>query len=423
MNSKETGVMVIGLGLAGLVAAARAAELGQKVLVVGKGAGSLTLFSGGIDLWGYSLDNPDDATISPRREIARLVERNQEHPYARTFDVLEESLEFFQALSRSAGLPYLSCGRGNWLVPTALGTLRPTYLVPESMAVPDLQQAHSILLVGFAELKDYYPAVLAVNLQKCGCLPSGCRLATCTVRLGGREMNAVHLAGRLEQPGSLEEVVNQIRPHLSPGAMVLMPPVLGRARHHAVRENLTALLGTPAWEVAGLPPALPGLRLSEALLTHLKRRGVTVLSGSTVCGAELDQQGRRCLAVQLSGPGGKLKVRANAYVLASGSFLGGGLKAGPGLVQETIFNLPVKFTPGEWAGEEFLDRHGHAFNSFGLRVNEKLQPVDEEGRVCLENVLAAGAILGGSNWPVEKCGGGVALTSGYKAGQLAAGGV
>ncbi|MFZ5591911.1 MAG: FAD-binding protein, partial [Bacillota bacterium] len=182
-------------------------------------------------------------------------------------------------------------------------------------------------------------------------------------------------------------------------------------------------LGCPAYEVAGLPPALPGLRLSDALLTHLKRNGVTVLSGSTVHSVRLDEQRRRCLAVQLAGPGGRLEVQAAAYVLASGSFLGGGLKAGPGLVQETIFGLPVQFVPDGWACEEFLDRRGHAFNSFGLRVNENLQPVDEEGRVCLENVLAAGAILGGSNWPVEKCGNGVALTSGYKAGQLAAGGV
>ncbi|MGQ9558607.1 MAG: anaerobic glycerol-3-phosphate dehydrogenase subunit GlpB [Desulfurispora sp.] len=423
MNSKKTDIMVIGLGLAGVVAAARAAELGKKVLLVGKGAGSLTLSSGGIDLWGYSLDKPEDSAISPRLEIARLVERNQEHPYARTFDVLEESLAYFQALTRSAGLPYLSNGRGNWLVPTALGTLRPTYLVPESMAVTGLQQVVRILLVGFAELKDFYPAVMAVNLQKCGCLSPGVQLDTCAVRLGGREMNAVTLAGRLEQPGVLEEVVAQIRPHLTPGTLVLVPPVLGRARHRQVRESLAALLGSPVYEVAGLPPALPGMRLSEALLTYLKRQGVTVLSGSMVCGVELESQGKRCRAVQLAGPGGRLSVLAEACVLASGSFLGGGLKAGPGQVEETIFNLPVKFTPGDWACEEFLDRHGHAFNSFGLRVNEKLQPVDEEGRVCLENVLAAGAILAGSNWPVEKCGGGVALSSGYKAGQLAAGGV
>lgn len=423
MNSKKTDVMVIGLGLAGLVAAARAAGEGRRVLLAGRGSGTLTLSSGGIDLWGYSLDKPGEAAISPRREIARLVEHRAEHPYARTFDVLEESLEFFRSLTRSAGLPYLSCGRGNWLVPTALGTLRPTYLVPESMAVPDWQRTKNILIAGFAGLKDFYPAVLAVNLQKCGCLPPDCRLDTCTVRLDGREMNAVHLAGRLEQPGVLEDVARQMRPHLKTRALVLVPPVLGRTRHREVQEKLAALLGTPACEVAGLPPALPGLRLSEALLTHLQRSGVTVISGSTVSGVELDHAGRRCRAVQLSGPGGRLEVQAGAYVLASGSFLGGGLKAAPGLVEETIFHLPVKYASDDWAREDFLDRRGHAFNCFGLRVNDRLQPLDEAGRVCLENVLAAGAILAGSNWPVEKCGNGVALTSGYKAGRLAAGGV
>jgi flavin-dependent dehydrogenase len=38
-------LIVIGMGLSGLMAAKTAAESGQRVLIVGKGMGSLSLFS------------------------------------------------------------------------------------------------------------------------------------------------------------------------------------------------------------------------------------------------------------------------------------------------------------------------------------------------------------------------------------------
>jgi len=68
-----------------------------------------------------------------------------------------------------------------------------------------------------------------------------------------------------------------------------------------------------------------------------------------------------------------------------------------------------------------LSTGGQPFSRFGIKVNNLLQPVDKKGYPLLENLLVAGSILAGCNYPVEKCGGGVALSTGYKAGRLAGG--
>lgn len=412
-------VAIIGAGLSGLTAAAKAAEEGKKVLVVAKGAGVVELSSGCIDLWGYCLDRPHQVCRRPLDEIASLVAVNPDHPYAKVWDVLEESLDFFLRVCSENDCPYLEKRGGNWLLPTALGTVRPTYLAPATMAVESLELAKGILVVGFRELKDFYPEVLAANLKRNLELNPGCCLSAAMVSVGGGELTPNALANRLEQPEVLTGVISQVKPLLSPGYLALFPPVLGERRNARVAGDLAEGLECPAYEVANIPPALPGQRLYRTLLHHLKNLGVEVIIGSQVTGADIS--GRRCLGITAAGATGTLKISARTFVLATGSFLGGGLEAGPGRVYEPVFNLPVTAARGEWSEKDFLCLGGHPFSRFGIAVNERLQPLDGRGRVLVENLLVIGASLAGCNYTVEKCGNGVAVATGYKAGKLAAG--
>lgn len=417
MICKNTDLLIIGAGLSGLIAAAKAAEQGKKVLLVAKGMGALGLSSGCIDLWGYCLDQPDQVCRRPLDEIAKLAAVNPEHPYAKVRYVLEESLNFFRQICSDNGYPYFDNRGGNWLLPTALGTVRPTYLAPAGMAVDSLSKAERILVVGFQELKDFYPEVLVTNLRRSGELKPACELNTAVVSAGGGELPPNTLAYRFEQPDLMNKVISRLKPLLPPGSMVLFPPVLGDRWNSNVARKLAEGLDCPVYEVANIPPALPGQRLQQMLLQHLKARGVEVSIGCTVTGADIS--GKHCLGVTAARAGRTMKISARTFVLATGSFLGGGLHARPGEVREIIFNLPVKTTPGKWSAREFLNMEGHPFNQFGIVVNDRLQPVDSQGQVLVENLMVTGANLAGCNYPVEKCGNGVAVATGYKAGKMA----
>lgn len=419
MMKHKTDVLIIGTGLSGLTAAAKAMESGKKVMLVAKGMGALGLSSGCIDLWGYGLDDPEQVCANPLVEVSRLQERKPKHPYNIVLDVLEESISFFKKLCDENNYPYLANGEGNWLLPTALGTLRPTYLAPASMAIQAIDKIKRFLIVGFEELKDFYPNVIAKNLKNTGRLNPECIFDTVLVSTGSVELNPNNLSNRLEKQDLIDNVTAQLRPHLLPGTVLLFPPVLGERCNSKVAKKLATALGCPVYEVANIPPALPGQRLQQMLLQHIKRQGAEVVIGCTVTGARVEH--KRCTEITASGTGKQLTIVADSVVLATGSFLGGGLESRPGEVWESIFNLPVETCPGKWSTREFLSLEGQPFSKFGIKVNDCLQPVNDQMQVLVENLRVVGANLSNCNYSIEKCGNGVALATGYKAGKLVGG--
>jgi len=109
-------------------------------------------------------------------------------------------------------------------------------------------------------------------------------------------------------------------------------------------------------------------------------------------------------------------------VLTTGKFVGGGLDAQPNRVFETLFDLPVQYPRNRkaWFNTQLLTAAGQPFNSFGVEVDEALQPVDPAGKIVYRNLFAAGGILAHADSMAEKSGGGVAIATGYAAGELAA---
>ena len=71
-------LIIIGMGLSGLMAAKTAVEAGEKILIVGKGMGSLSLFANTIDVLGTL---PEEGKIS--HALPRWIEIHPDHPYAR----------------------------------------------------------------------------------------------------------------------------------------------------------------------------------------------------------------------------------------------------------------------------------------------------------------------------------------------------
>ena len=106
-------------------------------------------------------------------------------------------------------------------------------------------------------------------------------------------------------------------------------------------------------------------------------------------------------------------IQARGVILATGRFQGGGLYAKRGLIQETVFNLPV-YQPGQrnkWYDLDFFNPAGHAVNQAGVETNKNYQPLDINHRPKYEHLSAAGTILAHNDWARLKAGSGVALVS------------
>ena len=64
-----------------------------------------------------------------------------------------------------ASLDYRGSVEFNWLLPGPAGAVHPTCLAPVSLANGELSSGGRMLIVGFHELRDFYPALISQNLN------------------------------------------------------------------------------------------------------------------------------------------------------------------------------------------------------------------------------------------------------------------
>ena len=132
---------------------------------------------------------------------------------------------------------------------------------------------------------------------------------------------------------------------------------------------------------------------------------------------------RRVTAVMTDAAARHRRSLADAFVLATGGILGGGVVAEPdGRLVEVVFGLPVVAPPSrdEWLGAELIAPDGHPVFHSGLRVDADLRPLGDDGAPALANLHAAGGILAGADPIAERSVDGIALATGRLAGRLAA---
>jgi glycerol-3-phosphate dehydrogenase subunit B len=183
-----------------------------------------------------------------------------------------------------------------------------------------------------------------------------------------------------------------------------------------VWRELEARLERPVFEVATLPPSVPGIRLFEAMTSAIRQAGGRLLIGQPVIGAET--RNGRVDGVVVQQAARPKTFRARSFLLASGGLAAGGIRVDSyGNVRESVFDLPLAGVPEAngrppfrptYLDEQPLDR-------VGVAVDEALRPTDPEGALRFENLHAAGAILAGAAPWREASGNGLSLASGYAA--------
>ena len=412
-----TDAVVLGAGTAGMVAALRLAAAGASVLVLAEGEGGLPLAPAQMDVLGYR----PQLVLDPLAELGGFLESRPDHPYRLVeADEVAASLEWF--LELSAPLGYVGSPHINRLQPTALGALRPTCLVPQTMAAGDLSGGGSVLVVGLRGFRDFHAPLLAENLALAN-PPSGAEIRARSVEVSlfgdPRDLRPQLLARRLEERPVLAELGREIRSRLEQEELVGVPAVLGLERSHEVWQRLKDLVGRPVFEIPTPPPSQPGQRLQQHLFRALRRLGGEVRLGARASGYRAS--GDRLEAVRVVTAAREVEIPADSFVLATGGIGTGGITAGSdGELREEVFGARVSRggEPDEplveYLATQPLDR-------LGVEVDDQQRPLGAGGEPLFENLWAAGATLAGAEPWREKSGEGISLATGFRAARLAGG--
>lgn len=405
-------VIVIGAGLAGLVAANRLATNGVGVTLLTKGIGGLQLGQGSIDVLGYS---PDRVT-NPVLTLSAVASARPGHPYASIgAEAVHTGIEYLKGL-----LPDLLVGdaEANYQLPTAVGAIRPTCLAQPSMVAGNVTAGARFAIVGLRRLKDFHPKLVAENLSRTE-LPDGGRLDARPVmvdvpaRDGEVDSSGLAYARAFDDPAFRDRFAATLKPQLNEGETVGLPAVLG-LKDHGAWQDLAEKLGHPVFEIPLPPPSIPGMRLNEALTALAKSSGVRVVNGTRVVSARVEDGVVK--GVTMATAGASREFTGDAFVLAAGGFESGALELDSyGTVTETLFGLPLAglddgpLVHGDYWGPE------QPLFSVGVRVGKDMRVVDAAGAAVHPNLFAAGGIIGGSSRWAEKSGDGIALGSAVRA--------
>jgi glycerol-3-phosphate dehydrogenase subunit B len=439
----EADVVVIGGGLAGTIAALRAAERGADVVLIRKGYGSSAMSSGTIDIAGPEQFLPMDAWDTLPRVSDRLKEilrTKPLHPYSiiaggrggidNLQERLREACEF--TLKQTPGLGLSGSHGQNVALPTVVGTVKFTAFAPASLIEGNLCEMTdaNIVLVGLNGLALFHPHVCKQTLGRYSSLHSPRCIAEIHViecDVPGSEnwqpLKPFEIAKRFDDPHIAEKFARALADRVPAQATHIgFPPILGLDNHSKTFETFRHNLRPKLFELIAPNFSVPGYRLQLSLDAALRNSSVRVVMTEVV---DAKRDGRIVRNLVLGNMKSKRTATARNYVVATGKFSSGGIVADD-FPKEPIFGLPL-FCRDKRADDKFirnlLSRNvdgKQLFLACGIHIDSALRPLDAFGEPAYENLFAAGSLIGEYDYVSEKCGMGVAALTGYIAGETAA---
>lgn len=372
-----TSVLVIGGGIAGYCAALAARRDRAEVSVVARAPGATALYAGGMAI-------VDD--------LGAILRTQPHHPLARLgLDAVGLATELDAAVQSlnlaldKAGLKFEGAWRTRGLYADVHGQARPANLVPATVAQGELGSlaGRRVTVIGVSQVGDYDAESTAQALKE----------------LHGVDASAEEVKlPDLPPTASLTDLYGRRAPL----------PSKSRSGLYAYPPGFTNL-PADGFELLASPPSPHGWRLQQAIGLGAVRAEIGALdtSGDKITGARA--VGRT--------------HHADAYVLATGRYIGGGLRGGRATA-EPLLGLGVfrDGTPTGALGTRLqLMRYLDPAEEFrtGLMTDRRLHPLDESGHAPYSNLYAAGALLGGYEYAGD-CGFGVPILTGWLAGRLAA---
>lgn len=412
--------IVIGGGMAGLSAALRLAEAGQKTLLMASGQSALHFSSGSVDL----LESDGD----PRAALPAFMAAHPDHPYSKVgMQNIEGSLADLQRHCAEEELPLIRQEHNHQRL-TPIGTLKSTWLSPDTCAcVTDAPAPDAILLATLEGFRDFHPALAAANLATHARFAHS-RILTGEIRQpqlaqfsrNPHEFRSADIARLFDKQGPgqqdlLADLAREISRMVQGCGVpdcrhIVLPACLSLGLVGPRLSELERRTGCTIKEVATMPPSLIGMRMQEALKRRFMALGGTFLTSERVLGARYD--GDKVIGVH-SQHGEDQLFEADHFVLASGSFFSRGLESRLGGIREPIFDADVLSLAERdaWAGRRLFDHH--PFMGFGVKTDERLRVL--RGGRPLANLYGAGSVLAHYDPIKEGSGSGVAVATGWQA--------
>lgn len=368
MDDLHKTVLVIGGGLAGIIAAAVAINSGAKVILVSNGPGTLAMSGGSINIQGI----------------------DRKHPY------LEKAMGFFTDMMAEAGCEYKGEFRGRQLIPNVMGNFEEVSMAPASIWSGRPVNGTKVIVLGIRGLSSFSPNLIA-ELLRASAVRQNLQVEYTGKMievpwLQNRGFKTLDIANHLEEQQNRDELAEIIKPLVEDYSLLLMPAILGQKTGSTEFARFTKKVGCSVGEVNTVPPSVVGLRIYHWLLKYLQKVGVEINFGYPVRSLQL--QAGRCTGAILDIPGRKRVIKADNFILATGRI--------------NKIDLAVN---NEGEGSEWYLKEEVA-------VNEHMQLLNQDKLPVAENVYGAGSILEGF---VCRNGNAQAILTGYQAGIIAAG--
>ncbi|MBR2400664.1 MAG: anaerobic glycerol-3-phosphate dehydrogenase subunit B [Tidjanibacter sp.] len=393
-------VIIAGGGLAGLMCGIALQREGRRVAIISSGKSALHFSSGSLELWngaGGSLE--------------KIAEEKPTHPYA---IVGTEHLERYSNLTKdifaAAGVTLTGDYGCNHLRLSPIGAMRPAWLTVNgfyTVTNEDELPKGKVVVVGIEGFLDFYPEYVADGLRLKGV---ECEVAAVTLpalevlRESATEMRGVNISRAL-RGDVVEQLAERVNAVSAGAELVLLPAVFGLGDEDAL-ERVAARVSCQVKVVPTASASVVGVKMQRQLTEYFTLLGGTFLPGDKVKSYRVEQG---LIAGVCTHNHGDVEFRADSFVLATGSFFGRGLVANPDGVYEPIFGADVDYDAdrAEWCSKSILDTQ--PFQRYGVKVDSHLRVSIES--TTIDNLYAAGAVVGGADAVKEGCGAGVVVST------------
>ncbi|MCK5673409.1 MAG: anaerobic glycerol-3-phosphate dehydrogenase subunit B [Spirochaetales bacterium] len=385
-------IAVIGSGMSGLMASIYLTEQGLKTAVVSRGDPICSLSSGCIDIAGTG-----------ERTLDSIDKFPQEHPYNKVGNTeIYNSIQYFRDLMEKQGCIYTGDIRKNRRILTPLGRNRITSLAPFTMEHADIKKNETFHIISFKDIKDFFPSFVT------GEYPD-----TDISIFDAETYTTMGIAAKMDNEEFLSTFVKWINAQKIKQLKIGIPAVLGITKTFQIIKKLEKETGKIFFEIPTLPPSIPGLRLYRNLKSIAEKKGVSFYGSAEII--DFKKEKDKIINITIKKPGRPDNVDANAFILATGSFVSGGLFLDKDIFKETVFNLPVSFPKNEELFNQDFFKLGHPIEKAGILVDDTFKALDSG----YNNLFIAGSILAHSETMKYQCGHGMAISTGIAAAKHA----